>query len=265
MSNYYDRIAAIYDVTRPLPQSVSEQVTDCILQLVAATPETRFLEPGIGTGRTSLGIIQRGYFYTGIDISKEMMDELRRKLQGVPHNLTLIQADASSLAFENTSFDVVLTTHMLQCLPNWLQGVAEIRRVLQPNGFYLACENLMTPHQKEFEQQWQAILTQYQQGLQKKNQLKKQLSPFKQGITQVLIEQGAVVENLIAAQWRVEQTVSELLDAYQSRAYGVCWSVPEDIFSAAIRDFREWSHKHYGSFDLILASDATFDITVARN
>jgi len=51
LSLYYDRIASIYDATRPLPQPVSEQVTDCILRLVKATPETKFLEPGIGTGR----------------------------------------------------------------------------------------------------------------------------------------------------------------------------------------------------------------------
>jgi len=263
LRNYYDEIASIYDRTRPLPRSVSEQVTECILHLVKATPETKFLEPGIGTGRTALPIIERGYSYTGVDISKEMMDELRRKLQGVPNNLTLLQADAASLGFDNDSFDVVLTTHMLQCLPDWLKGLAEIRRVLKPNGFYLACENLLTKHQRDFEQQWRAILAQYEQG-QNTNQIPS-LSPFKEGITQVLIQQGAVVETVIAAQWQVEQTVGELLDAYQSRAYGICWSVPDDIFSSAIRDFKQWCQKNYQYEDLILSSDATFEIIVARN
>jgi len=49
LDNYYDWIARIYDATRPLPQVVSEQVADCLLHTVAATPKTTFLEPGIGT------------------------------------------------------------------------------------------------------------------------------------------------------------------------------------------------------------------------
>lgn len=57
VDNYYSRIAHFYDATRPLPKSVSEKIADCILQLVEATPKKKFLEPGIGTGRTGLPII----------------------------------------------------------------------------------------------------------------------------------------------------------------------------------------------------------------
>ncbi len=122
---------------------MSEAIADCILQLVAATPETTFLEPGIGTGRIGLPIIRRGYTYTGVDISQEMMAQLRCKLGGTPVNLTLVQADASVLPFADNSFDVVLTTHMLHCLPDWRVGLSEFRRVLNPQGIYLSCETLI--------------------------------------------------------------------------------------------------------------------------
>ncbi len=63
--NYYNRIAHLYDATRPLPETISEQIGDReaypkgnrLLQIVAATTATRFLEPGIGTGRTGLPMI----------------------------------------------------------------------------------------------------------------------------------------------------------------------------------------------------------------
>jgi len=51
-------------------QPVSEQVTDCILRLVKATPETKFLEPGIGTDGLPYQYT-KGYSYTGVDISQE--------------------------------------------------------------------------------------------------------------------------------------------------------------------------------------------------
>ncbi|MBE9190870.1 class I SAM-dependent methyltransferase [Gloeocapsopsis crepidinum LEGE 06123] len=127
MSNYYNQIAQIYDVTRALPPLISEQVIDYILRIVNATPETKFLEPGIGTGLNAIPIIKRGYSYTGVDTSKEMMEEIRHKLQGIPDNLALIQTDVALLPFENDFFDVVLTRHILHLIPNWQQALSEIR------------------------------------------------------------------------------------------------------------------------------------------
>lgn len=187
MSNYYDRIAHLYDATRLLPRLVSEAIAKCILRLVPARPETTFLEPGIGTGRIGLPIIRRGYPYVGINVSQEMMDDLRRKLRGTPENLTLIQADASFLPFKDDSFDVVLTTHMLHCLRNWHVGFSEIRRVLKPNGIYLSCETLMPPHQREFEAHFQEILARHH--LEKQStqvSRKNEPSPTQEGIELVL-------------------------------------------------------------------------------
>lgn len=262
MSQYYDRVASIYDVGNPIPQLILEQVTDCILNLVAATSQTTFLEPGIGTGRTALPIIRRGYAYTGIDISMPMLDELRRKLEGVPNNLTLLQADVSSLPFSSSSFDVVLTLHVLQVVPDWLKALSEIRRVLKPGGLYLYCNNVWTTHQMEFDRQWRAILSQHQSGFEMK------MTKSWQGdlvAMQTLKEQKATLETITAAQWLVEQTVGDLLKIYQMRSHGSCWEVPDDVFFQAMQDFTTWCLQHYGSEDVVLSSDATFDITVVKN
>ena len=72
--NYYDNIAEIYDQTRWLTESVASEVADFILELVDATPETSFLEPGVGTGLNVLPLVRRGYSVTGIDVSQEMLD-----------------------------------------------------------------------------------------------------------------------------------------------------------------------------------------------
>lgn len=262
MGLYYDQIANIYDATRAMPPEVDEQVTKYILRLVGATAETKFLELGIGTGLNAIPILQRGYSYTGVDISKEMMDQLRRKLQGVPNNLTLLQADASSIMFEDESFDVVLMRHVLHLIPDWRSALSKIRRVLKFNGFYLYCETFLTPHQKEFEQQWRTILNQ-QQGYEKPSYESEDRANF-EDVKNWWNEQGVAIDTTVAARWRVEQTVGELLQIYQTRPYGSCWLVPVSIFPSAMQDFREWCQKHYGSFDVVLSSDATFDITVAH-
>lgn len=264
MSNYYDWIADIYDNTRALPPKISEQVTEYILRLVEATPKTKFLEPGIGTGLVALPIIQKGYSYTGVDVSKEMMDQLRLKLQNVPHNLTLIQANTSSLSMlGNNSFDVVLTRHILQLIPDWRSCLSEICRVLKPNGVYLYCESGWTAHQQKFEQQWQAILEQYKPPQKFQKVVGNRAG--KQEVMQVIKEQGATIETVTAAKWRVEQTVGKLLDTYQTRPHTSCWLIPDDTFPIAMQEFRKWCKAYYGSEDVVLSSDATFDITVARS
>ena len=258
--HYYGQIANIYDATRAMPPEIDEQVTEHILNLVSATPETKFLEPGIGTGLNALPIIQRGYSYTGVDISKNMIDELRRKLQNIPNNLTLIQADASSLNFPDNSFDVVLMRHMLHLIPDWRKALSKILRVLKPSGFFLYCESIWTPHQKEFEQQWREILIQ-----QKEYEPPAYEDKDIAGIEQVKIwlsEQGATIETVIAAEWKVEQTVGELLDIYQTRNHATCWLIPEYAFPKAMQYFRNWCQKHYESLNIVLSSNATFDITV---
>ncbi len=134
-------------------------------------PRHSIFEPGIGTGRIALPIVQRGYSYTGIDISKQMMEELRRKLDGIPNKLHLVQGDATSLPFEDHSFDVALTVHLLHLVAEWRKVLSEIRRVLKPEGLFLYTHGRMRDAvpgdeefnqiQSEFSQTWKDILASY--------------------------------------------------------------------------------------------------------
>ncbi|NEP87200.1 MAG: class I SAM-dependent methyltransferase [Okeania sp. SIO2C2] len=267
MNNYYDKIAHLYDATRPLPKLVSEKITDCILQLVEATPQTKFLELGIGTGRTGYSIVQRGYSYTGIDISQEMIEQLCGKFSKMPENLTLLQGDASTLPFENNFFDVVLTVHVLHCLQDPLAGLNEIRRVLKPNGVYLSCENLISSYQKNFENILRKILSQYQLESSQKSASKIETKPnfFGEGMRQLLLYLGATVETVTAARWQQSHTVAELFGIYHSRAFGICWSVPDEVFSIAMQEFKECLKQYYNSFEEILYDEVKFNITVVHN
>lgn len=263
IQNYYGKIAHLYDETRPLPPEVSEKIFKCILELVKATPETKFLEPGIGTGRIGFPIIERGYDYTGIDISEAMMNRLRDKFSEIPENLTLIQGDAANLPFVDNSFDVILTTHILHCLENPLVGLTEIKRVLKPDGTYLSCEHLHCSYQEEFFQAFNKIATKYR--TEKPQQRAEKFLPFGEEMQRTLIEMGAEVEKVTAVRWQQSQTVGELFKMYRSRAFGVCWLIEKEDFDRAIQEFKNWCDNTYESYDFILTDELVFNITVARN
>jgi ubiquinone/menaquinone biosynthesis C-methylase UbiE len=262
LDRYYNHIATIYDATRSLPFKISQQVTDTVLQLVSATPKTTFLEIGIGTGIIGIPFVQRGYPYTGIDISAEMMAQIPPKLGSLPPNLTLIQSDASILNFADRTFDVVLMRHVIHLIPDWRSLLSEIRRVLKPNGFYLYCESPWTPHQTQFEQQWQNILRQ-QPGYQKPSFENSDRASQEQ-VIEWLRTEGAQVESLVAAEWQVEETVGDRLRIYETRDHGSCWSVPDGEFPQAMQAFRSWCQQHYGSEHAVMASTGTFSIVAAQ-
>ncbi len=268
MSISFDRVSDIYDATRGLPPDVSVAVTNTILKIVSARPDTTFFEPGIGTGRIALPIVQRGYSYTGVDISEKMLDELHRKQQGVSHRITLVKADATALPFGDNSFDVALTVHVLHLIPAWQQALAEIRRVLKPEGVYLYSDSRMNAaslddfdfnqNRFDFEQRWQAILADYGHPVTR-------YGATEQEVLELLSEQGATLETVVAAKWRVELTVGELLERYENKMYSACWQVPDDIFTGAIKDLRQWCQQHYGSLEADLSHDHTFKFVVVSN
>ncbi|MEM9483460.1 MAG: class I SAM-dependent methyltransferase [Cyanobacteria bacterium P01_F01_bin.116] len=254
-TNYYNSIASIYDQTRWMTESVAEEVADVILKLVNATPNTSFLEPGVGTGLNVLPLVKLGYSVTGIDISPEMLDQFREKLQQIPKNLTLVQADASNLPFPDASFDVVLTVHMIHTVSNWQTFLNEIDRVLKTQGFYLNAQWSNPSARKEFEGHFKTILSKY-----KETKRPKILDNLIEDTDRYLHQKGYQVDYQLLKEWTVTNTVKELLNNYKLRAYGFCWWLPDNIFQLAIEEFEAFCADHYGSFATELSSTAKFEL-----
>ncbi|MBD2436801.1 class I SAM-dependent methyltransferase [Nostoc sp. FACHB-110] len=258
-SNYYDNIAQIYDQTRWLTEPIADSIADFILDLTSATPETSFLELGVGTGLNVIPLVRRGYPVTGIDISSEMLEQFRQKFNVVPPQLTLIQGDASQLPFPDNSFDVVLTVHMLHTVTDLQVCLDHIDRVLKPGGFYLNCQWITPPARREFEGYFQDILSKHEEIKPNKN-----LEKPKIDVEAYLQQKGYVSNYLVAQEWTVNNTVEELLSFLQARAYGLCWRVSEEIFAQAINEFQEFCINNYGSLKTILSSEAKFEIWAYR-
>jgi ubiquinone/menaquinone biosynthesis C-methylase UbiE len=256
-SNYYDNIAPIYDKTRWMTDSVAEEVADFIVTLVEATPETSFLEPGVGTGLNVLPLVKRGYRVTGIDVSAEMLQQFRQKFKVVPQNLTLLQTDASQLPFPDQSFDVVLTVHMMHTVANGQQFLDEIVRVLKPQGFFLNAQWITPPARMEFERYFRGILSQYNE-----SQDSKPVNAASRGVDMEAYFHSKQYHSnyLIAKEWTVSNTVEELLQFFKSRAYGLCWQVSDERFEQAIAAFEAFCVEHYGSLKTEVSSQAKFEI-----
>jgi ubiquinone/menaquinone biosynthesis C-methylase UbiE len=89
----------------------------------------RTLDLGCGTGR-SLRLFPSEARPVGLDPSS---DALRRARRRAPE-ISLVRASAQALPFRNGAFDTVVSSLVFCSVPDPAQGLAEVRRVLRPDG-----------------------------------------------------------------------------------------------------------------------------------
>lgn len=109
----------------------------------------RTLEVGVGTG-ANLGHYPPGIEVIGIDPSAGMLAQAREKVArekgarstaGAPA-VELLLADVGDLPFEDGTFDSVVATYVLCCVPDLPLALTEIVRVLRPGGQLLLADHV---------------------------------------------------------------------------------------------------------------------------
>jgi SAM-dependent methyltransferase len=70
-----------------------------------------------------------------------MVGDLRRNLADVPHPLAFAALDAQAIPLADASAEVIIANHMLYHIPDLPRALAEIRRVLKPEGTLYASTN----------------------------------------------------------------------------------------------------------------------------
>lgn len=103
-------------------------------------PGARLLDLGAGRGLTSLALAEAGLNVTSIeyDPSDVVGVGAQMELDRGPR-WTAIRGDALQLPFRSSSFEVAFCRSLLHHLSDLDQGLAEIWRILEPGGVFLAC------------------------------------------------------------------------------------------------------------------------------
>ncbi|MFN4088660.1 MAG: class I SAM-dependent methyltransferase [Alphaproteobacteria bacterium] len=128
----YRRYARVYDATFGAIFAAGRRR---ILAQLNRHGGQRILEVGVGTG-ISLPGYRRDNTIVGIDISKDMLDIARRRVErrGLTNVETLREMDAEQLDFPDGSFDTVVAMYVMTVVPHPERVMAELRRVCKPDG-----------------------------------------------------------------------------------------------------------------------------------
>jgi ubiquinone/menaquinone biosynthesis C-methylase UbiE len=138
MRAIYDDIAPRYDAAmKPLERwFLSRWRADALAYLPA---RSRILEVGAGTGLNF-----RHYPQGSHGVASELSREMLRlaKLKNKPDGLSLVQNDAESMPFADSSFDAAVATLVFCSIPAPGQALAELRRVIAPGGTIVFLEHV---------------------------------------------------------------------------------------------------------------------------
>ena len=126
--DYWSKRARLYNKTNWVKNEV---LIDAFINMIAKESFSKILEVGIGTGAVAKIMIERKGPLIGVDISKEMINQINNE------EITTIVANAHDLPFENNSFDLIYMRNVIHYLENPKKVFNEIYRCLKPKGSYL--------------------------------------------------------------------------------------------------------------------------------
>lgn len=132
---FWNRYAKLYDfeVLR-FSESAYKQMYNLMSQ--ALNKDMKVLEIATGTGLIATNIAPYVKSIEATDFSPKMIETAKKKV--IPENVRFSIEDATVLSFSDNTFDAVIISNALHIMPDPQAVLANIKRVLKPNGLLIA-------------------------------------------------------------------------------------------------------------------------------
>ena len=131
-----------HSIRTPAERAAWDRILDLV---VPARGKLDALDVGCGTGFLVFELAARGHRVTGVDFAPAMIAEARRKAADRALAVRLEEADAEQLPFASTSFDLVISRHLLWTLPHPEAAIDEWIRVLRPGARLVVVDGQFDP------------------------------------------------------------------------------------------------------------------------
>jgi ubiquinone/menaquinone biosynthesis C-methylase UbiE len=149
MSSEHPVFASIYDFLMAPQEYLGMAQTRA---KVVSGLRGKVLEIGVGTG-LNLGHYHKDATVVGIEPEMPMLIRAMPRRDAAAAKVVLVAADGETLPFRTGSFDAVVSTLVFCTIPDPRAALAEVRRVMKPNGTFHFLEHVLarTPWLSSFQ------------------------------------------------------------------------------------------------------------------
>ncbi len=134
----FDSAMNMYDTNKRISVIYNELLTEDL-------SGKELLDAGCGTGWFSKKAVERGANVTSMDIGQKLLDEVKKKC-----NSNCVVGSILGIPFGNNTFDIVVSSEVIEHTIAPLESIAELYRVLKPGGVLI----LTTPNKLWFFSIW---------------------------------------------------------------------------------------------------------------
>ena len=144
VAQMFDAISGNYDnLNRVISFGIDIKWRKKVLKLVSDKNPQSILDIATGTGDLAILMTKtNANKIIGIDISEGMLDVGRQKIaeQNLSQKIEMVLGDSEKMPYEDSSFDAITVAFGIRNFEHLEIGLAEILRVLKPNGIFVILE-----------------------------------------------------------------------------------------------------------------------------
>ena len=144
VAQMFNTISGNYDgLNRVISFGIDIKWRKKVLQLVAAKNPDSILDIATGTGDLAILMTQTNADkIVGLDISEGMLEVGRKKIaeKKLQNKIEMILGDSENMPFPDHHFDAITVSFGIRNFETLEKGLAEILRVLKPNGIFVILE-----------------------------------------------------------------------------------------------------------------------------
>lgn len=157
VAKMFDTISGNYDnLNRVISFGIDMKWRKKVLKMVSKSNPKTILDIATGTGDLAILMAEtNAEKIIGLDISSGMLEVGKKKIasKNLSNTIEMVLADSENMPFDDNYFDAITVAFGVRNFENLEKGLAEILRVLKPNGLFVILETSVpdkTPYKQGY-------------------------------------------------------------------------------------------------------------------